>query len=56
MYILLQFAKESSRELENLQKDYESVQEDNQFLNCELTSAKEQITELEKVLRLVRMF
>lgn len=48
-----QFAKESNRELENLQKDYESIQEENQFLNCELTTAKEHITELENSIRFV---
>lgn len=39
-----------AKALENLKKDLEAVQEENQFLNFELTSAKEQITELEKSL------
>lgn len=40
---------------ENLQKEYELIKEENQFLNCEITLAEEQIRELEKVLQMVSL-
>lgn len=41
------------KEHESLQKEYELIKEENQFLNCEITLAEEQIRELEKVLQMV---
>lgn len=41
------------KEHENLQKEYELIKEENQFLNCEISLAEEQIRELEKVLQMV---
>lgn len=43
------------KEHENLQKEYELIKEENQFLNCEISLAEEQIRELEKVLQMVRI-
>lgn len=42
-----------SKDYENLQKEYDLIKEENQFLNCEITLAEEQIRELEKVLQMV---
>ncbi|XP_031635433.1 janus kinase and microtubule-interacting protein 3-like [Contarinia nasturtii] len=42
------------KEHENLQKEYELIKEENQFLNCEISLAEEQIRELEKVLQMTR--
>lgn len=42
------------KEHESLQKEYELIKEENQFLNCEITLAEEQIRELEKVLQMTR--
>ena len=39
-----------------MQKEYELIKEENQFLNCEISMAEEQIRELEKVLQMVRDF
>lgn len=44
-----------SKDYENLQKEYDLIKEENQFLNCEITLAEEQIRELEKVLQMVRI-
>lgn len=41
------------KDQENLQKEYELIKEENQFLNCEISLAEEQIRELEKVLQMV---
>ena len=38
-----------------MQKEYELIKEENQFLNCEISMAEEQIRELEKVLQMVRI-
>lgn len=57
-FILLfnfQLLKES-KDHENLQKEYDLIKEENQFLNCEITLAEEQIRELEKVLRMVSKY
>lgn len=50
----LQFGKDS-KELQNLRKDFETTQEENQFLNFELAAAKEQIEILEKTIFVVRI-
>lgn len=50
----LQLLKDS-KDYENLQKEYDSLKEENQFLNCEITSAGAQIRELEKALQMVCM-
>lgn len=50
----MQLLKES-KDYENLQKEYDLIKEENQFLNCEITLAEEQIRELEKVLQMVRI-
>lgn len=42
-----------SKDHENLLKEYEMIKEENQFLNCEISMAEEQIRELEKVLQMV---
>ncbi|XP_055301822.1 centromere protein F isoform X2 [Sitodiplosis mosellana] len=42
------------KEHESLQKEYELIKEENQFLNCEISMAEEQIRELEKVLQMTR--
>lgn len=45
-----------SKDHENLLKEYELIKEENQFLNCEISMAEEQIRELEKVLQMVMFF
>lgn len=50
--ISFQLLKES-KDHENLQKEYDLIKEENQFLNCEITLAEEQIRELEKVIQMV---
>lgn len=49
-----QFAKDC-KELQSLRKDFETTQEENQFLNFELVAAKEQIETLEKTIFVVRI-
>lgn len=51
----MQCAAKDCKELLNLRKDFETTQEENQFLNFELAAAKEQIETLEKTIFAVRI-
>lgn len=53
MSMHIQQLLKDSKDYENLQKEYDLIKEENQFLNCEITLAEEQIRELEKVLQMV---